>query len=75
MPVWIPGSTSSSWGRIQPRKNLARLIEAFSAIALDYPHLTLVLAGPTGWLAKPIVAGARALNLSDRVCFPRLYRP
>ncbi len=71
----IPGEYILFLGRIQPRKNLARLIEAFSAIALDYPHLTLVLAGPTGWLAKPIVAGARALNLSDRVCFPGYIAP
>ncbi len=71
----IPGEYILFLGRIQPRKNLARLIEAFSAIALDYSQLTLILAGPTGWLAEPIVASARALNLSDRVRFPGYIAP
>ncbi len=71
----IPGEYILFLGRIQPRKNLARLIKAFGAIAQDYPHLTLVLAGPTGWLAEPIVAGARALNLGDRVRFPGYIAP
>ncbi len=57
-------------GRIQPRKNLARLIEAFAALAPAYADLTLVLAGPSGWLAEPIIARAEALGLRDRVRFP-----
>ena len=62
-------------GRIQPRKNLARLIEAFSAIAASRPGLSLVLAGPTGWLSEPIVARAAALNFGDRVLFPGYIAP
>ena len=57
-------------GRIQPRKNLARLIEAFAALAPAYADLTLVLAGPSGWLAEPIIARAEALGLRNRVRFP-----
>ena len=57
-------------GRIQPRKNLVRLIEAFARIAPRQPDLMLVLAGPQGWLAAPIIARAKTLGLSDRVRFP-----
>jgi glycosyltransferase involved in cell wall biosynthesis len=36
---------------LQPRKNLVRLIRAYTAANLPYP---LVLAGKTGWLSDPI---------------------
>jgi glycosyltransferase involved in cell wall biosynthesis len=36
---------------LQPRKNLVRLIQAYAAA--NVPH-QLVLAGKTGWLARPI---------------------
>lgn len=57
-------------GRIQPRKNLVRLIEAFARMSPAFPELTLVLAGPAGWLAEEIFARVRALGLGDRVLFP-----
>ncbi len=57
-------------GRIQPRKNLTRLIEAFASLTPAYADLTLVLAGPSGWLSEPIIARAEALGLRDRVRFP-----
>lgn len=66
----IPGDYVLSIGRIQPRKNLTRLIEAFSRVLRDHPALTLVLAGPTGWLAEPIQARATALGVADKVIFP-----
>ena len=66
----IPGDYVLSIGRIQPRKNLTRLIEAFSRVLRDHPTLTLVLAGPTGWLAEPIQARATALGVADKVIFP-----
>ncbi len=71
----IPGDYILFLGRIQPRKNLARLIEAFGAIAPAYPDLSLVLAGPAGWLSEPIVARAAALRLGDRVRFPGYIAP
>jgi len=37
-------------GKIEPRKNLARLIAAFNQLA--YPTLSLVIAGPAGWENK-----------------------
>ncbi|MBN1874118.1 MAG: glycosyltransferase family 4 protein [Anaerolineae bacterium] len=57
-------------GRIQPRKNLARLVTAFARLLSDFPDLTLVLAGPTGWLADPIHTQVQHLNLENRVLFP-----
>jgi glycosyltransferase involved in cell wall biosynthesis len=57
-------------GRIQPRKNLTHLIEAFARIAAVDQGLTLVLAGPQGWLSEPIVAQVGARGLTGRVSFP-----
>ncbi len=56
-------------GRIQPRKNLRRLVNAFATIAPRFPRLHLVLAGPTGWLTAPIRAQVRELGLDQRVHF------
>lgn len=42
-------------GTVQPRKNLARLIEA-----VDTSHTPLVLAGKRGWLADDIYAKGKA---------------
>jgi glycosyltransferase involved in cell wall biosynthesis len=40
-------------GTLEPRKNLSRLVEAFSMIADDVPH-DLVVIGPEGWLTSEI---------------------
>ncbi len=66
----ITGPYILSLGRIQPRKNLTRLISAFNAMRTRHPQLQLVLAGPTGWLADPIREHVRALGLQERVIFP-----
>jgi glycosyltransferase involved in cell wall biosynthesis len=47
-------------GTLQPRKNLARLIEAVASLRARRPALGLVLAGRPGWLAEPLLALARA---------------
>jgi glycosyltransferase involved in cell wall biosynthesis len=39
-------------GTIQPRKNLRRLVDAWTATASSLPEWTLVLAGPAGWGPK-----------------------
>ncbi len=57
-------------GRIQPRKNLVRLVGAFAQLASSHPTLSLILAGPTGWLAAPIRARVQNLRLADRIHFP-----
>lgn len=68
----IPGDYVLALGSIQPRKNLVRLVNAFAHILNTPPGagLTLVLAGPTGWLAEPILAHIRDLGLASRVCLP-----
>jgi len=71
----IPGDYVLFLGRIQPRKNLTRLIEAFSRVLADHPNLTLVLAGPAGWLGDPIQARATALGVADKVVFPGYVAP
>jgi glycosyltransferase involved in cell wall biosynthesis len=63
-------------GTLHPRKNLARLIEAFARLRADaqlragFPGLQLVLAGARGWLAAPILARVRELGLEGAVVFP-----
>jgi len=66
----IPGDYVLAIGRIQPRKNLTRLVNAFAQVLSQHPDLTLVLAGPTGWLAEPLLAHVRAQGLEQRVHFP-----
>jgi len=59
-------------GTLQPRKNLARLVDAFTRLAGD-PALTgvqLVLAGKPGWLADDLAPRVARLGLAGRVLFP-----
>jgi len=57
-------------GTIQPRKNLARLVEAFAHLPRDLAGVDLVLAGQTGWLAGEILATIQRLGLEARVRLP-----
>jgi glycosyltransferase involved in cell wall biosynthesis len=54
-------------GSLQPRKNLSRLIEAFSQIKDVVPGLTLVLAGRRGWGYQPIFDRISQLRVAERV--------
>jgi glycosyltransferase involved in cell wall biosynthesis len=56
---------------VQPRKNVARLIEAFARARrmLDHPNLTLVLAGKRGWLTDTIERHAAELGVGNAVQF------
>ncbi len=58
-------------GTLHPRKNLARLVQAFGALlgsATELPpDLLLVLAGKKGWLYDDILAEVRRLGLGGRV--------
>lgn len=62
-------------GTIQPRKNYARLIEAFSqAIQHDqvkklFPEMKLVIAGKSGWLDQEIYNAPRRYGVEDKVIF------
>ncbi len=55
-------------GTVQPRKNFARLIEAYHALRgrKDIPH-KLVIGGGTGWLGASIIETIDALGLHDDV--------
>jgi glycosyltransferase involved in cell wall biosynthesis len=67
----IPGPYLLYLGSIQPRKNLARLIEAYAAwLPQATPQRYLVLAGQFGWLYEGIAAAARGLGLEEWVLFP-----
>jgi glycosyltransferase involved in cell wall biosynthesis len=54
-------------GTLQPRKNLARLIDAFAALKSD---AMLVLAGKRGWLYDDLFSQVRRLGLEKQVIFP-----
>ncbi len=68
-------------GTIQPRKNIARLIQAFSM--LQSKNIDLVLVGKKGWLYEEILEAPKKFEVEDRVKFldfvpdadlPILYR-
>jgi len=54
-------------GTLQPRKNVERLIEAFSKI--KDKKTTLVLVGKRGWLYEEILSAPKKFNVEDRVKF------
>jgi glycosyltransferase involved in cell wall biosynthesis len=56
-------------GTLQPRKNLARLVEAFARLQLADNDLQLVLAGKKGWLYEDLFVRVRRLGLDGRVVF------
>ena len=59
-------------GTLQPRKNLARVIEAFARVAAApaFSGLQLVLAGKKGWLYDDLFAQVERMGLAGRVLFP-----
>jgi glycosyltransferase involved in cell wall biosynthesis len=59
-------------GTLQPRKNLARLLEAFANLqpAASQSQIQLVLAGKRGWFYDELLHQVRRLGLSGRVLFP-----
>ncbi|PKO23222.1 MAG: glycosyltransferase family 1 protein [Chloroflexi bacterium HGW-Chloroflexi-1] len=59
-------------GTLQPRKNLARLVDAFAPLAGDpaLDGVQLVLAGKRGWLDDDLAPRVARLGLSERVRFP-----
>lgn len=56
-------------GTLQPRKNLVRLIKAFSILGGKYPSLQLVIAGKPGWLYEEILKAPKRFGVDDRVVF------
>jgi len=56
-------------GTIQPRKNLVRLMEAFSLLKRQAADLQLVIAGKKGWLYEAIFRRVEELGLEGQVVF------
>lgn len=56
-------------GTLQPRKNLVRLMQAFSQTIRVFPKIQLVLVGKKGWLYEEIFAAVKRLGLEKRVIF------
>jgi len=56
-------------GTLEPRKNIVRLIEAFSNIRRQMSNIKLVLVGGTGWYYDQIFAAVERLSLKDDVIF------
>ena len=67
----LPQRFVLSVGTIQPRKNLARLVEAFGRLIAQRPTLDwdLVIAGGKGWLYEEVFEQARVPGLEGRVRF------
>jgi len=54
-------------GTLQPRKNIERLIEAFSR--LERQDLDLIIIGKKGWMFESILNAPKKFEVSDRVKF------
>ncbi|EKD53124.1 MAG: glycosyl transferase, group 1 [uncultured bacterium] len=63
----INGGFILYWGTLQPRKNISKLIEAFSL--LKESRLKLVIVGKRGWLYDQILEQAQKLGIANRVIF------
>lgn len=60
-------------GTIQPRKNLTRLIEAFSLFLIENQsqeqNISLVVAGKPGWDYQPVIGLPKQLGIQKQVKF------
>ncbi|MEK7549768.1 MAG: glycosyltransferase family 1 protein [Patescibacteria group bacterium] len=67
-------------GALQPRKNLTRLIKAFSLAKKEYPEMKLLLVGERAWLSAGIFEAAKKseykkdIIFTGRVSFKELRR-
>ena len=61
-------------GTIEPRKNIVRLIEAWSKIAAGLPY-DLVIAGREGWKCRPVKDATKISPHAGRIHFPGFIRP
>jgi glycosyltransferase involved in cell wall biosynthesis len=56
-------------GTLQPRKNIEKLIEAFSQVVQKHPHLSLVIVGKHGWLYEDILKAPQKFGVAEKVKF------
>lgn len=64
-----PGRYIAYVGVLEPRKNVPQLIEAYAALAKDFPDVPLVIAGKKGWMYDAIFQRLTELGLEERVRF------
>jgi glycosyltransferase involved in cell wall biosynthesis len=64
-----PGQYIAYVGVLEPRKNVPLLIEAYAALAAEFPAVPLVIAGKKGWMYDEIFQRLAALGLEQRVRF------
>ncbi len=57
-------------GTIEPRKNLARLVEALAILRRDHPDLALVVVGAAGWLMESFFEAIETSGQQDAVIRP-----
>ncbi len=64
-----------SVGTLQPRKNYARLIQAFAQVISNtqLPNLNLVICGARGWMADDVYHTVERLELHERVIFADFF--
>jgi glycosyltransferase involved in cell wall biosynthesis len=73
--VWdrlrLPAAFALAVGTVEPRKNLARVLEAVWMLRArpETADVTLVHAGPTGWLAGDVERRVRDLSLGEGIRF------
>ncbi|GAC1430206.1 MAG: glycosyltransferase family 1 protein [Chloroflexota bacterium] len=67
----LPARFVLAVGTIEPRKNLARLVEAVAALRgrPAFHDVELVIAGRRGWLDEPVFARVREVGLEGQVHF------
>ena len=56
-------------GTLQPRKNIERLIEAFSKLPQQLKDYQLVIVGKKGWLFEPILEAPKKYGVEENVLF------
>jgi glycosyltransferase involved in cell wall biosynthesis len=56
-------------GTIEPRKNLVRLVQAFSDLSVVSPESTLIIAGMKGWQYEDLFALVKQRGLEEKVRF------
>jgi glycosyltransferase involved in cell wall biosynthesis len=57
-------------GLIEPRKNLATLVQAFASLKSLHGDFCLVLAGDYGWGCQDVLASVRRYGIENHVLFP-----
>lgn len=56
-------------GTLQPRKNIEKLIEAFSFVVKKHNDISLVIVGKPGWLYESILAAPKKFGIEKAVKF------